>query len=116
MMKTYIQVVSGTTSACKYYMRVDDVTIGSTMPQAAQSMVALLKGKDMTCTMGVSENLGQALQAEKCTGSLVTGYKMLYVNTISSGQSSYNPPGSSGQPGDTGSSGSSGDNYPGSYY
>lgn len=100
----YYQVIGGTTSACQYYMRVDSVDVGSGVPAAQKAMVdQLVTGKDMTCTMEAAGDIGSAVMNNKCTGSLVAGFKMLYgaaVSNPSGGDSGY-----SGDTGDTGSSG-----------
>jgi hypothetical protein len=69
--KLYLEVRSGTPSACTYYFRIENITLATGASAEAQTGAALMKGKDMTC-VGAASNAEQMFtNMQGCTGSFV---------------------------------------------
>lgn len=78
------EVQSGTVSACKYYLIIDDMSATGTQQTLYNSIFAVFKGKDMTCTLPASSYNGptpQVSDPNACTGSLVDALRQLAGNT-----------------------------------
>lgn len=69
-----VEVQGGTTSQCTYYFKINDITFASQgmNAQEQQFVVAMMKGKDMTCKKAAGSLFAgnNSFTKSQCTGPL----------------------------------------------
>lgn len=88
-MTTRAEVQGGTLEKCTFYMKIEDISISGnltpTQKQLFDSMMGVLKGKDMTCVLPAAQMSGKTpstgmVNSSACSGSLIDTMKELQAS------------------------------------